>query len=104
VVVKNRHELLGNAATRKTFGQPLAVKRRRKCQSILYPVPIGVVKGSEAPMRKGVSFAIGTMVGVLYAVALHNIIVGMAIGAALAGMLAGRARSPNHEARPPARA
>lgn len=49
-------------------------------------------------MARGVSFAIGTAVGVCYAAVLHNMVFGVAIGAALAGVLSIRTRVSNKDA------
>jgi hypothetical protein len=44
-------------------------------------------------MTRRVSFAMGAAVGVCYAVVLHKILFGLAIGAALAGLLSTRSRA-----------
>ena len=49
-------------------------------------------------MTKGVSFTIGVATGVCYAVTLHNLVFGVAIGAALAGVLITRAKEANRDA------
>lgn len=46
-------------------------------------------------MTKGVWLAIATVVGVCYAAILHNLLFGVAVGAALAGVLSVRAPASN---------